>query len=214
MKIPTASSSAIADVLALRGQSGWLTPPLAPIVAARCPVVGEVVTVQIERRDSGADFKPMYEVLSALQAGKILVIAGAVEVGGAIWGEILTASAQQAGFVGVAIDGFVRDIAAMQNLDLPIYASGTAVVGPLGRAHVVSVGETVSIFGQEVSSGDQIVLDDSGCVRLGSSDAQEILEAAALYEKGEEQVLQALAAGERLNSAYRYKADVVSRLKR
>ena len=214
MKIPTASSSAIADVLALRGQSGWLTPPLAPIVAARCPVVGEVVTVQIERRDSGADFKSMYEVLSALQAGKILVIAGAVEVGGAIWGEILTASAQQAGFVGVAIDGFVRDIAAMQNLDLPIYASGTAVVGPLGRAHVVSVGETVNIFGQEVSSGDQIVLDDSGCVRLGSSDAQEILEAAALYEKGEEQVLQALAAGERLNSAYRYKADVVSRLKR
>ena len=214
MKIPTASSSAIADVLALRGQSGWLTPPLAPIVAARCPVVGEVVTVQIERRDSGADFKPMYEVLSALQAGKILVIAGAVEVGGAIWGEILTASAQQAGFVGVAIDGFVRDIAAMQNLDLPIYASGTAVVGPLGRAHVVSVGETVNIFGQEVSSGDQIVLDDSGCVRLGSSDAQEILEAAALYEKGEEQVLQALSAGERLNSAYRYKADVVSRLKR
>ena len=214
MKIPTASSSAIADVLALRGQSGWLTPPLAPIVAARCPVVGEVVTVQIERRDSGADFKPMYEVLSALQAGKILLIAGAVEVGGAIWGEILTASAQQAGFVGVAIDGFVRDIAAMQNLDLPIYASGTAVVGPLGRAHVVSVGETVNIFGQEVSSGDQIVLDDSGCVRLGSSDAQEILEAAALYEKGEEQVLQALAAGERLNSAYRYKADVVSRLKR
>lgn len=214
MKIPTASSSAIADVLALRGQSGWLTPPLAPIVAARCPVVGEVVTVQIERRDSGADFKPMYEVLSAVQAGKILLIAGAVEIGGAIWGEILTASAQQAGFVGVAIDGFVRDIIAMQNLELPIYASGTAVVGPLGRAHVVSVGKTVNIFGQEVSSGDQIVLDDSGCVRLGSSDAQEILEAAALYEKGEEQVLVALAAGERLNSAYGYKADVVSRLKR
>jgi regulator of RNase E activity RraA len=170
--------------------------------------------VQIERRDSGADFKPMYEVLSAVQAGKVLVIAGAIEIGGAIWGEILTASAQQAGFVGVAIDGFVRDVTAMQNLELPIYASGTAVVGPLGRAHVVSVGETVNIFGQEVSSGDQIVLDDSGCVRLASRDAQEILEAAALYEKGEEQVLQALAAGERLNSAYRYKADVVSRLKR
>ena len=76
MKIPAASSSAIADVLALRGLSGWLTPQLAPIVAARCPVVGEVVTVQIERRDSGADFKPMYEVLSAMQGGKVLVIAG------------------------------------------------------------------------------------------------------------------------------------------
>jgi regulator of RNase E activity RraA len=102
----------------------------------------------------------------------------------------------------------------MQILELPIYASGTAVVGPLGRAHVVSVGETVNILGQEVSSGDQIVLDDSGCVRLSAKDAREILEAAALYEKGEEQVLEALAAGERLNSAYRYKADVVSRLKR
>ena len=214
MKIPTASTSAIADVLALRGQSGWLTPPLSPIVPARCPVVGEVVTVQLERREVGSDFKPMYDVLSGDQQGRVLVIAGAISIGGAIWGEILPVAARQAGFVGVAIDGFVRDLTALQGLELPIYASGTAVVGPLGRAHFVSVNEPVEILGQNVFSGDHLVMDDAGCVVLPAHESSEILVAAAQYEKGEEEVLSALSSGERLNSAYRYKADVVSRLKR
>ena len=149
MKVPVASTSAIADVLALKGRSGWLTPPLQPVVAARCPVVGEAVTMQIERREPGRDsgpgpdFTPMYEVLSGDHEGKILVIAGATAVGGAVWGEILARSARQAGFAGVALDGFARDLGALQELALPIYAAGTAVVGPQGRAHVSAVNADV-----------------------------------------------------------------------
>ena len=214
MTVPTASASAIADVLALRGEGGWLTPPLTPMVPATCRASAGVVTVRIERRDTGADFKPMYEVLSAENKGKVLVVAGAIDIGGAIWGEILTVAAIQAGFAGVAIDGFVRDLSAMTTLGLPIYASGTAVVGPLGRAHVAAVGEAVTIGGFEVSPTDHVVLDDSGCVRLHAHEVDAVLTAATEYEKAEEEVLKALASGERLSSAYRYKADVVARLRR
>ena len=218
MKIPTASTSAIADVLALKGRSGWLTPPLQPVVAARCPVVGEAVTMRIERRDVSAggdapDFTPMYDVLSGDHAGKVLVIAGAVDVGGAVWGEILAHSARQAGFAAIALDGFVRDLGALHDLALPIYASGTAVVGPQGQAHVSAVNVDVVINGVTVSPGDTIVLDDSGCVCLQSTISSDVLSAAALYERAEEEVLGALAAGERITSAYKYKSSAVARLK-
>lgn len=217
MKVPVASTSAIADVLALKGRSGWLTPPLQPVVAARCPVVGEAVTMQIERREPGQepgpDFTPMYEVLSGDHEGKILVIAGATAVGGAVWGEILARSARQAGFAGVALDGFARDLGALQELALPIYAAGTAVVGPQGRAHVSAVNADVVINGTTVSPGDTIILDDSGCVRLASSDSSDVLAAAALYERAEEDVLVALAGGERIKSAYKHKSSAVARLK-
>ena len=214
MTVPTASTSAIADVLALRGQGGWLTPPLSAVVPATCRASAEVVTVQIERRDVGADFKPMYEVLSQDHRGKVLVIAGALDVGGAIWGEILTVAAMQAGFVAVAVDGFVRDIPAMTALAFPVYASGSAVVGPQGRAHVASIGATVTVGGFEVASGDHVVLDDAGCVRIKSSEIDDVLRAATAYEEAEEKVLTALASGERLSSAYRHKADAVARLRR
>ena len=214
MTVPTASTSAIADVLALRGEGGWLTPPLTPMVPATCRASAEVVTVRIERRDSGADFKPMYEVLSSDNKGKVLMVAGAIEIGGAIWGEILTVAAIQAGFAGIAIDGFVRDLAAMSALGFPVYASGTAVVGPQGRAHVAAVGEVVSIGGFDVAPGDHVVMDDSGCVRLRAHEVNEVLAAATEYEKAEEEVLRALASGERLRSAYSHKADVVARLRR
>jgi len=218
VKIPVASTSAIADVLALKGRSGWLTPPLQPVVAARCPVVGEAVTMRIERRDPAAggeapDFTPMYEVLSGDHSGKVLVIAGATDVGGAVWGEILARSARQAGFAGIALDGFVRDLGALHDLELPIYASGTAVVGPQGRAHVSSVNADVTINDVTVSPGDTIILDDSGCIRLESTDSSDVLAAAALYERAEEEVLGALAAGERIKSAYKYKSSAVARLK-
>ena len=219
MKVPVASTSAIADVLALKGRDGWLTPPLLPVVAARCPVVGEAVTVRLERRDPAStaglvpDFSPMYSVLSGDHAGKVLVIAGAEPIGGAVWGEILSVAARQAGFAGVVIDGYVRDLGALHDLALPVYATAVAVVGPQGRAHVAEVNGTVTISGVEVSSGDTIILDDSGCVRLEPNESADILTAAALYESAEEDVLAALADGERLNSAYKHKSSAVARLR-
>jgi regulator of RNase E activity RraA len=95
-----------------------------------------------------------------------------------------------------------------------MYASGTAVVGPLGHAHVVSVGTVVNIGGCEIAPGDHVVLDDSGCVRIKANELQEVLLAATEYEEAEEKVLSAITSGERLNSAYRHKADVVARLRR
>ena len=191
MNVPTASVSAIADVLSLRKQDGWLTPPLSAIVPANCRASAEVVTVQMESRESGADFKPMYELLSGDHKGKVLVIAGAIDIRGAIWGEILTSAAMQAGFAGVAVDGFVRDLPAVAALGFPMYASGC-----------------------EIAPGDHVVLDDSGCVRIKANELQEVLLAATEYEEAEEKVLSAITSGERLNSAYRHKADVVARLRR
>ena len=217
MKVPVASTSAIADVLALKGRDGWLSPPVQPIVAARCPVVGEAVTMRLERRDPASgvtpDFTPMYSMLSGDHQGKILVVAGAMAIGGAVWGEILGQSARQAGFAGVVIDGYVRDLGALHDLGLPVYASGVAVVGPQGRAHVAEVGGSVLVNDVAVENGDTIVLDDSGCVSLDSSESADILAAAALYAAAEEDVLAALANGERINSAYKHKSSAVARLR-
>lgn len=208
------SASAIADVLALRGADGWLTPPLQPRVPAAAVARGAALTIRLEHRSSGADFSPMYEVLSSPMEGRVLVVAGATAIHGAVWGEILSIAAVRSGAVGVLVDGMVRDLGAVSDLGLPLYSTSTGVVGPYGTAHVVATNGSVDIGGVSVDDGDEIVLDASGCVRLPAATAAAVRDDALAYEDAEAELMAAMQRGEPLSSAYTYKATLVARLRR
>ena len=205
--------SAIADVLALWGDDGWLTPPLTPVVAASQSIIGGVRIVVIESASSGPGLAPMYDAMSNDLSGCFVVFAGAHPVGGAVWGEIVTHAARQQNAVGALIDGFVRDVPEMSKLGLPSYASGRCVGGPSARAHVVGVNVETRICGISIAPGDSVVADATGCVRIRASRVEDVLVAARRYAAAEAQVANALIDGEPLSSAYRYKKSVVDELK-
>ena len=66
----------IADVLALWGMDGWLTPPLAPVVAASAVVSGRALTVQVAHDTSGPGLSPIAVMALLSPAGKRAWIAG------------------------------------------------------------------------------------------------------------------------------------------
>jgi 4-hydroxy-4-methyl-2-oxoglutarate aldolase len=212
VKGEVAPVSAIADVLALWGMDGWLTPPLAPVVSASSVVSGRALTVQLAHDTSGPGLSPIYDVLSADLTDRVVVIAGARPVPGAVFGEILAGAARQQGAVGVLVDGWVRDRDDMTAIGLPVLAVGERVVGPNGSAHLLSVGETVAVDGVTVDDGDVIVIDPSGCVRIPAARADDVLGAATRYATAEVLVADALAAGEPLAAAYRHKRAMLAEL--
>lgn len=210
--------SAIADVLALWHLDGWLTPPLAAISFANddstTTVSGTACNVTIGYADTGPGLSSLNELLSTDLTGRVVVIGGAQSVGGAVWGEILTCAAMNMGAAAVLVDGAVRDRLEVADLGFPMYARNERVVGPAGRAHVLSMHTTVSIDSVELDDGDLVVADATGCVRVRAHLRDEVLQAAQQYAEGEEQVVQALRAGEPLTSAYRHKKAVVDQLRR
>jgi regulator of RNase E activity RraA len=204
--------SAIADVLALWRRDGWLTPPLAPVVAPAQPTIGRVQTISVEVGRTGPGLAAIYDVLSSDLSNCFVVIAGAETLPGSMFGEILALSAQQCGALGVLIDGNVRDVPAMEAVGLPVYGSGRCVVGPSGLAHVVAIGEPVEIAGVTIGTDDHIAADASGCVRLTPADLDDVLDAAARYATAEDRVVDALRRGEPLATAYRHKKSAVDEL--
>jgi regulator of RNase E activity RraA len=204
--------SAIADVLALRGLGGWLTPPLRPIVAPAQPLAGRAVTIALRAKPSGRGLAELQQLLSTNLDGSMLVVAGARSVGGAVWGEIMSRAANRAGALAVLVDGAVRDRPAMAVESLPVFASSEAVVGPAGRVTVAGIDVHVSVGGFGVVPGDLVVVDATGAVRIPAERADEVLADARAYCEGEERVLGALAAGEPYAEAYRAKQDAVDRL--
>ncbi len=208
------SVSAIADVLALWGLDGSLTPPLRPVVAAPRAIAGEIVTITMYAGTSGPGMASIYDVLSNDLSGRFLIIAGATEVPGAIWGEILSKAALQQGALGVLVEGWVRDRGDVESLGLPMYACGERVAGPNAQAHISAIGATVQVHGVSVAADDHLVVDANGCVRIPAGRRDEVLDGARRYEAAEFLVGQALDAGEPLSSAYRHKKSMVDELRK
>ncbi len=209
--------SAIADVLALWGDDGWLTPPLSPVVAATGAILGRVRIVVLAAASAsasaGPSLTPMYDLMSTDLSGRFVIFAGAHPVGGAVWGEILTFAARQRNACGAVVDGFVRDVPAMNELGVPVYARAVCVGGPNGRAHVVGVDVETHVGGVVIDPDDHVVADATGCVRIRAARLGEVLGAARRYAAAEQQVTDALTAGEPLSSAYRYKKLAVDELR-
>lgn len=214
MTTTLAPVSAIADVLALWNADGWLTPPLHPVVAAPVPRVGRALTITVSTGPTGPGLAPIYDVLSADLSGRVIVLAGATAVPGAVWGEILTRAALRQGATAVLIEGWVRDRPGIADLGLAIYACGEHVVGPGGSAHITSVGSPVVVNGATVAPDDLVVVDATGCVRVRAGDADAVLLAAQRYAAAEDLVVKALNEGEALADAYRHKKAITDELRR
>jgi regulator of RNase E activity RraA len=204
--------SAIADVLALCGLDGWLTPPLSPIVPAAEPTMGVATTIELCAEPVGTGLSPLHQLVSHDLSGQVVVIAGARAIGGAIWGEIMSRAARGQRATAVLLDGIARDADAMLDEGLPVYAAELAVVGPAGRASMRGIGEAVRVNGVVIAAGDPVIVDASGAVRVPASECDRVLDAARTYAAAEEQVMVALAAGEPLVEAYRFKKQMVSEL--
>jgi regulator of RNase E activity RraA len=177
------------------------------------PIAGRARTVRLEPGAGG--FGPLYSLLSTTLRGEVVVI-DAAGVEGAVWGEILTAAARQAGAAAVVVDGRVRDHAAMAASGLPVWGGSPWPTGPAGTARVAAIDQPVRVAGVDVGAGDLVVLDADGVVALRDPSlmdgAQAILAKAARYAQAEQQVLDAMAGGDPLTVAYQHKAAVVRQI--
>lgn len=145
-------------------------------------VVGKAVTVYTMQGDWA---KPV-EATDMAGKGDVIVIktAGDDE---AVWGELATHSCLSKDIGGVVIDGAVRDVDDIRELDYPIFA----------KKELPNAGESkgfgeinvrIICGGLEVNPGDWIVGDDNGVMVLPKQQAYEIARRALEVKKHEERV--------------------------
>jgi regulator of RNase E activity RraA len=210
VNIPVPPASALADVLAIKGLDGVLSPPLEHAAGTVRTICGPARTVQFAATDEGAGstFDALYSLLDADLTGQVVVVAGAEAVRGAVWGQILSQAASRGGAIGVLVAGAVRDVEELRDSELPLWASSRHAMGATGNAAVVGVDVPVQINDVEIAVGDVIVADSGGVVRLARDAADDLLHQGEQYAAAEREILQAIDAGVSLASAYERKRAV------
>ncbi|MFJ7983476.1 RraA family protein [Lysinibacillus xylanilyticus] len=161
-------------------------------------IAGRAVTVRLPDGENGA----VLEAIRAAEEGDILVIDAKGNTNRAVAGDFILSLAQGIGVQGFVVDGVIRDIAAIRELDFPVFSLGTTVAaGNKNGGGEVNV--PIAIGGVSVRPGDYIIGDVDGVVVVPHEDAKRIVVAAELkLEKDEIRAQEAHANGKESIIAY------------
>lgn len=135
------------------------------------PLLGPAFTVKVRPGDNLL----LHKALDIAQPGDILVVDAQGDMSNSIMGELMVMWAQRRGLGGFVVDGAIRDIGAIKEMNIPVYAAGITPAGPY-KDGPGEINIPVSCGGVVVYPGDIIVGDEDGVVVVKPEDALELIE--------------------------------------
>jgi 4-hydroxy-4-methyl-2-oxoglutarate aldolase len=146
-----------------------LHPSIKPL-KEEYKLVGRALTVKIPVGDNLAVLKAIYEA----KQGDVLVIDAKGDQYRAIAGDFVVGMAQTLGIAGFVVDGVIRDIVGIKELNFPVFCKGTTVAAS-GKAGFGEVNVPISCGGTAILPGDLIVGDADGVVVIPQAKEQKVL---------------------------------------
>ena len=162
-------------------------------------MVGKALTVST----MDGDWAKPIEAIDKADSETVLVI----DVKGgetAVWGELATWSARIKGLAGIVIDGAVRDLDDLLQMDVPIFCRhiSSNAGEPKGFGEI---GAEIICGGERVRTGDWIIGDDSGVVVVPQERAQEIANRALDVKEHEDRIREEIKRGGSLGKVLKVK---------
>jgi RraA family protein len=133
-------------------------------------ICGPALTVKVFPGDN----LMVHKSLDVLEPGDIVIVDAGGSPMNAVLGDLVSAKAKHRGAQAFVVDGLVRDLPCIRELDFPVFARGTTPIGPLHRGPG-EINFAICCGGVVVNPGDLIVGDAMGVVVIPLGIAEELL---------------------------------------
>ena len=199
LAVDAANVADVLDQLGLPDQG--LDPGFLPFPPTAGKLAGWAFTIRGQMvpygRDSGDPDK--MAACAELTEDTVSVWAGGGE-GVCFFGELIAIGMKERGCVGALVDGGVRDVGWLKELDFPVFARYRTPVQSIGRWKVTGSGTPVSMPGATsgqvaIAPGDFILADDDGAIAIPAAVVEETLERAEAIGAKEKEIRADIAAG-------------------
>uniref|UniRef100_A0A0G4I8I5 RraA-like protein n=1 Tax=Chromera velia CCMP2878 TaxID=1169474 RepID=A0A0G4I8I5_9ALVE len=184
---------------------------------SKFPVVGRAFPVVFESADSEKPADPKHYVDSIPAVSDCVAVIQAPRDGScaanvnAVWGGLMSTRAKSLGAAGVVIDGMCRDLQEHWEQGFPVFARSHGCCGQGAFKHLgaglkcVSIGEkcVVGDWAVEVKSGDLIVADVDGVVRVPLSEVDRVVEKGVALKEVDSLCMQDIKGGRPVKETFK-----------
>lgn len=130
---------------------------------------GRALTVKTAVGDNLA----VQKAIRNAKEGDIIIIDAKGDQYRAMAGDFVVGMAQTMGVGAIVVDGVIRDIIGIKELNFPVFSKGTTVAAS-GKAGVGEINIPISCGGQVIHPGDILVGDADGVVVIPQAQEQEV----------------------------------------
>lgn len=159
------------DISDLLNRLYAMDPSIACLTGRHHRLCGPACTVKVFPGDN----LMVHKVLDVAKPGDIVVIDAHGSSMNAVLGDLISTKAKHRGIAGFVVDGFVRDLPDLIELDFPVFARGATPIGPLHRGPG-EINFPICCGGVVVNPGDLVVADGAGVVVIPQEIASELFE--------------------------------------
>ncbi len=142
------------------------------------------------------------KAVDSCQPDDVFIDAAGGSMRSGIWGELLTTAVTNGGCLGAIVDGAVRDVGKIREMNFPVVARGTCLYDSKDRQRVVDRDVPVEIGGVRFCPGDLVVADEDGIVIVPQQVEAEVLQLAWEKVHAENEVRDAIRTGMKAVKAY------------
>ena len=127
----------------------------------------------------------IHQALDMAEPGDVIVVSNEEHQRRSLMGEIMfTYAMNQRRLGGLVLDGPVRDLDALREMPLPVYATGSTPGGPY-KEGPGEINVPIACGGVSVNPGDIILGDADGVIVIPLKDAEAVLAAAEELHKND-----------------------------
>ena len=174
------------------GKRGYLNHDMRPYVAGA--FVGRARTAVVkpapaEKATPALATQHSVQMIDNANPGDVgvIVMEGSLDV--AAIGGLIGTAAKSRGMVGMVLDGAVRDVKELREMNLPTYARSVSPATAVGRYASVAQQVPVECGGVTISPGDIIIAGEDGVVVVPKDRAAEVLKRAQEIDERETKML-------------------------